>query len=158
MSFDIFANLVNPRHWFNPEPGAPTPIFLAFAVVGLVVFVLAATIRWRRRLLFAGDGLKIRLAKRGSEIALWLSGISLFLILMRYARVPYLSTPILFYLTVLTALGFIAFGIYYFTQRYPLARAEYEAQRERARYLPTPRRGRSSSPRASRQHAAARRR
>ncbi len=146
MNFDIFANLANPRHWFNPEPGQPSSLFLFFGAISLIVLVAAAYIRARRRILFAGDGLKIRIAARATEVALWIAGTALFLIIMRYGNVPYLATPILFYLTFLTALGAIGYAVYYFTKRYPIQRAAYDAQMERQRYLPGNRRSRASAP------------
>lgn len=159
MNFDIFANLVNPKHWFNPEPPPPSILFAVFLFVGVLATAVLAYIRVKRRVLFMGDGLKIRLAARFTEIGLWLFGSWLFLIAMRYLRVPFLATPILMYMTTLALLAFGGYLLYYFTQKYPQQRTYYEAQAERARYLPGARRPRAASPaRPDRRRSAAKRR
>lgn len=159
MSPNVFADLTNPRHWFNTEPGQPGPEFLVLLAFSFVVLVVAFVVNRRRRQLFAGDGLKMRIAGRASEIAMWISGVMLFLAIMRYGNVPYLATPILLYLTVLTGVGFIGYGIYYMTQRYPLKREAYLQQLERQRYLPAPGRARvTAAARLPRKRAVAKRR
>lgn len=156
--FNFFINLTNPRHWFNTEPGQPSFIFAVFAGFYLVAIVVAAYVRWRRKSLFFGDGLNNRIANQATEIVLWIAGVALFLIAMRYLNVPFLATPFLFYIAFLVTLAFIGYGIWYVTQRYPRLRVAYELEAEKLRYLPNPRRQKPAPPhRPARQRATAKR-
>lgn len=63
-----------------------------------------------------------------------IGGIGLFLLLMRYLGVPYISMRFLLYLTTLSAVGFVGFLLYYFQKRYPARVAAVRAEEVRRRY------------------------
>ena len=137
--------LLNPSHWMDGDPGAPSAwywllvvLFAALSVAGGVTYSYLRTGR------FAGHGLHSRMAEVAgmamASLGLW----GLFLMLMRFLGIGLLSARILVYLTLLAGLGMAAYAIYFWLRRYPARLAAYVREEERKRYLPTPKSARTA--------------
>jgi hypothetical protein len=136
------SRLLDLSRWFAPFPEPPDPLYLvAVAVFGLWT-IASVVIYVRRRQLFAGNGALIGMGTRFGPWAILIGGIGLFLLLMRYLGVPYISIRFLLYLTILTAVGYLVFLVYYFRQRYPARVAAVRAEELRRRYAADRRRKR----------------
>ena len=133
-----FANLIH--GWFDPFPESPTTVHYV-AVSAFVVWTIASMVLYiRRRSIFAGRGALIGMTKRFGGYAIAIGWTGLFLAAMRYLAVPYLNIRFLFYLTILSAIGFLGFVAYYVRRHYPTRVAEVKAHDLRRRYASTPKR------------------
>lgn len=122
--------------WFDPFPPPPSPIYLV-AVAAFVIWTIASLyLYFFRRRVFAGNGALIGMATRLGGYAITIGFVGLFFLAMRYLQVPYLDVRFLLYLTILSAIGFIIFIIYYLRRRYPARVAQVKALELRQRYGP----------------------
>lgn len=133
--------LLEAGHWFNPFPGPPSSLYL-LATTGFVLWTVASLfLYYFRRQIFAGNGALIGILTRFGPAAIAIGLTGLFLLAMRYAGIPYLSIRFLLYLTILAAIGYLGFLVYYFLRRYPARLAEVRAAELRRRYAPERKRG-----------------
>ena len=120
--------------WFTSFPGPPSLLDLVAVAFFLIWTIATVVVYVRRRPLFAGNGALIGIVTRFGPYAITIGAIGLFLLLMRYVAVPYISMRFLLYLTTLSAVGFIGFLGYYFRRRYPARLAAARAEEVRRRY------------------------
>jgi hypothetical protein len=121
--------------WFDPFPPPPTTLDLVLVVVFFALWTLASIgVYYYRRRLFAGNGALIGVATRFAPYAITIGFVGLFLIVCRVAEVPYISIRFLLYLTVLAAIAYVGFLIYYLRRRYPARLAAVRAEEVRRRY------------------------
>ncbi len=133
--------LLDLGHWFDAIPGQPSQIYLV-AVIGFTVWTIASIyLYYFRRKIFAGNGALIGMATRFGPYAIAIGLIGLFLLAMRYAGIPYISVRFLLYVTILAAIGYLGFLVYYLRRRYPARLAEVRAAELRRRYAPERKRG-----------------
>lgn len=128
------SKLFDLSRWFAPFPEPPGPLYLVAAVVFVIWTIASIVIYIRRRVLFAGNGALIGVVTRFGPYAITIGVTGLFLLIMRYAGIPYISIRFLLYLTILSAIGFIGFLVYYSQKRYPARVAAVRAEEIRRRY------------------------
>lgn len=129
--------LLDLGHWFEAFPGPPGPLYLVLLVFFVVWTVVSLYLYWFRRTVFAGNGALIGIASRYGRYAIAIGLLGLFLLVMRYLGIPYLSIRFLLDLTVLAAAGYVIFLIYYMIARYPRRLAEVRAHDLRRQYAPS---------------------
>ena len=129
------SKLLDLSRWFAPFPEPPGPLYLVAAFVFVIWTIASVVIFLRRRILFAGNGALIGVVTRFGPYAITVGSIGLFLLLMRYGGVPYISIRFLFYVAMLSAVGFSGFLVYYFQRRYPARLAAVRAEEVRRRYV-----------------------
>ena len=135
------AKLLEVGRWFEAFPGPAGPLELV-AVVAFGMWTAASIYLYlARRKVFAGKGALIGMVTRLGPYAIAIGVLGLFFLAMRYFGVPYLSIRFLLYLTILTAVGYLGFVVYYLRFRYPRRVAEVRAFEMRRRYSPQPKRG-----------------
>ncbi|MBI2909421.1 MAG: hypothetical protein HYX92_17385 [Chloroflexi bacterium] len=156
-SFDIdFAKLFDLSHWFDADPGFPSGYYLVLAAI--YVAILAASVYGYlvyTRKTFSEHRFKKRVAE---GVSLWAGAVAivaLALFALRFAQVPYGSTRILVYLTLLTSVGLAGFLVFYMKRLYPGRLEAYEARLLKARYAPKPK---PATPPSVKRKAKARRR
>lgn len=133
--------LLDSGHWFDSFPGPPSQIYLVAVVVFLIWTAASLYVYYFRRKIFAGNGALIGMATRFGPYAIAIGAIGLFLLVVRYAGIPYISIRFLLYVTMLAAIGYLGFLVYYLTRRYPARLAEVRAAEVRRRYAPERKRG-----------------
>ena len=136
------SKLLDLSRWFAPFPEPPGSIYLVAVVVFGLWTIASVLLYVRRRQLFAGNGALIGMGTRFGPWAILIGGIGLFLLLMRYLGVPYISIRFLLYVTILAAIGYVGFLIYYLRRRYPGRLAAVRAEEQRRRYAASRRRKR----------------
>lgn len=137
--------LLNPGHWFNPNPGPPSPYTVLAAlllVAGLAASVYFAFIHVRGR--YASHAYKAAVFGRFGQAFAGACAIGLVLVAARFAGIPFLSLRALLYLDFIAILALAGFAIYYFGRLYPVRLAAYDARVLRQRYLPRPGTGKGS--------------
>jgi len=133
--------LLDVGHWFDSFPGPPSQVYLVAVVVFLIWTAVSLYVYYFRRKIFAGNGALIGMATRFGPYAIAIGVIGLFLLAMRYAGIPYISIRFLLYVTMLAAIGYLGFLVYYLTRRYSARLAEVRAAEVRRRYAPERKRG-----------------
>ena len=148
------AKLMDLAHWFDPNPGPPSPYYVLVALVlaaGLGIALYFSFVHVPRA--YADHTFKAQVFGRFGKAFAILFGLGLILALLRYVQVPYLSARFLLY-TDLAAAGLLAlFGVFYFSRLFPVKLAAYEAEALRRRYLPKPglgKRGKKKRPKKAR--------
>lgn len=108
-----------------------------------VLFVVSAVAYWQRAKLAArfspNNPVLRRLIRRASKAGMWTAGIGLFLAVMRYTQIPYLSMPIWMYLLLLSMIGIVGYFVYDLSERYPLAVWKLQESHVERRYRPAAR-------------------
>ncbi|HLH74918.1 MAG TPA: hypothetical protein VKX96_16650 [Chloroflexota bacterium] len=136
-----FSKLLDVGRWFDAFPGPPGPLYLV-AVAFFLIWTLASVyLYFFRRKVFAGNGALIGMMTRFGGYAIAIGLVGLFLLAMRYAGIPYLSIRFLLYVTILAAIGYLGFIVYYLRMRYPARLAEVRAFEMRRRYSTERKRG-----------------
>lgn len=133
--------LLDIGHWFESFPGPPSQIYLVAVVVFLIWTAVSLSVYYFRRKIFAGNGALIGIATRFGPYAIAIGVIGLFFLAMRYAGIPYISIRFLLYATMLAAVVYLGFLVYYLTRRYPARLLEVRAAEVRRRYAPERKRG-----------------
>jgi hypothetical protein len=128
------SKLIDPSRWFQPFPEAPGALYIVVAVAFIIWTIASILVYMRRRQLFAGNGALIGIVTRFGPYAITIGAIGLFLLAMRYLGVPYISIRFLLYVTVLAAIGYLGFLVYYLRWRYPSRLAAVRAEELRRRY------------------------
>lgn len=123
---------------FNTPP-SPGPFFTALTVCFGVLFVASALAYWRRAKLAPNNPIMRRLIRRISKAGMWIAGIGLFLALMRYQQIDYLSWPLWMYLLILSMIATLAYFVYDFSERYPVAVWKLQQSEVERRYRPAAR-------------------
>jgi hypothetical protein len=117
-------------------PPNPGPFFTAFTVALVVLFLICAFAYWRRGRLARNNPVLRRLIRRAAQVGMWTSAIAILLALTRYAQIPYLSMPIVLYLSLLLIVGVVAYFVYELSERYPLAVWKLQESHIERRYRP----------------------
>ena len=131
--------LLNPEHWFNGSPGPASAWYWILFAFFLVVAAAGGVIYWVLRPgRYAGNTLHARMAEVAGIAAVSYGLWGLFLLLVRALGIGLLSARLLMYLTLLAAVGLLAYAVYYQMKFYPLRLAAYNKEQERKRFLPTP--------------------
>ena len=126
------------NYMFNTPSDSSTVFAILIAGFGLL-FLVSAFAYWRRAKLARNNPpLKTRI-RRMAAAGMWCAGIGLFLALMRYLQIDYVSMPILTYLLLLTIVAVVAYFVYDFSERYPLAVWRLEEASLERRYRPAAR-------------------
>lgn len=133
---------MDPGHWFEAFPGPPGPLYLVLVVFFVIWTVISLYLYTFRRTVFAGNGALIGMAARYGRYAIAIGLVGLFLLAMRYLGIPYLSVRALLVATILAAIGYVAFLVYYMIYRYPARLAEVRAHDLRRKYAPARKRAR----------------
>jgi len=133
--------LLDVGRWFDAFPGEPSQIYLVAVVFFLIWTIVSASVYYFRRKIFAGNGALIGMATRFGPYAIAIGLAGLFLLAMRYAGIPYISIRFLLYVTILAAIGYVGFLVYYLVRHYPARLAEVRAAEMRRRYAPERKRG-----------------
>lgn len=141
--FDL-RKFVEVGRWFSPFPGPPGPLYLVLGLFFVVLVVGSILLYVFRARIFAQKPVLKGMVTRFGWYPFWIGVTGLLLLAARYGQVPYFDMRILLYLTVLAALGFIGFIVYYLRARYPRRVAEWRAFELRRKYAPEPRRKRRS--------------
>jgi hypothetical protein len=134
------SKLFDLARWFNPFPEPPGILYIvALVAFGLWTIASIAVYLYRRRL-FVGNGALIGIVTRFGPYAITIGGIGMFLLVVRFVGIPYISIRFLVYLTILAAIGYLVFLGYYLARRYPRRVAQVRAAEIRRRYTSTDRR------------------
>lgn len=136
--------LVDVGRWFNSFPGPPGPLYLVLVVFFILWTALSIYLFAFRRKVFAQRPAMKGMATRFGWYAIWIGVLGLLLLGVRYAAIPYFDMRIFLYLTILAALGFAGFLLYYGRVQYPKRVAEIRAFELRRKYAPARRRKRRS--------------
>lgn len=129
--------LLSPDHWFDKDPGPLTVLYAIPAGILVVTFLFSLFIYLRRREIYAGHALHIKLARIVTSTSMTISGIGILLLLARAAEMTWISMRFLLYLDLLALIAlFIYFKFYYLAYRYPNDLAYYEKEERRRRYIP----------------------
>jgi hypothetical protein len=129
--------LTDGNYLFQTPPTAGAA-FTALTVGFGLLFVLCAVAYWRRGKLAPENPVLRRLIRRVATAGMWSAGIGLFLALMRYAQIPYVSMPFLMYLLLLSMIGVVAYFVYDLSERYPLAMWKLQESHIERQYRPAP--------------------
>src|SRR5690242_11356072 len=124
--------LLSPDHWFDKNPGPLTVLYAVPAGILVVTFLFSLFIYLRRRDIYAGHVLHIRLARILTTASMTISGIGILLLLARAVQMDWLSMRFLLYLDLLALIGLFAyFKFYYLAYRYPHDLAYFEKEERR---------------------------
>jgi hypothetical protein len=124
---------------FNTPSGTPTVYFGVMTAFFGALFLLSAFLYWRRAKLAGENPVLRRFVRRVAKAGMWTSGIGLFLALMRYLEIPYLSMPIWLDLLVLSMIAIVGYFVYDLSERYPIAVWRLQEAHVERRYRPAPR-------------------
>ena len=126
-------------YFFQNPPPAPSAYFTVLTVGFAVLFLGSAFAYWRRAKLARENPVLRRFIRRVAKTGMWTAGIGLWLALMRYAQMPYLSPRILMYLLLLSMIGIVGYFVYDFSERYPIAVYKLQESHLARRYRPAAR-------------------
>src|SRR5712692_5811336 len=85
------SKLFDLSRWFNPFPEPPGILYLvALVAFGLWTIASIAVYLYRRRL-FAGNGALVGIVTRFGPYGITIGGIGMFLLVMRFVGIPYIS-------------------------------------------------------------------
>ncbi len=131
-------NILSGDYLFNTPSDAPSGFFGVLTAAFVVLFLGAAFVHWRRGKIAPNNPIQRRFIRRVAKTCMWISGIGIFLALMRYIAFPYLADPfwllLLFIGTILTA----AYFVYDWSERYPVAVWKLQHNTLARRYRPMP--------------------
>ncbi len=148
------SGLLNPSHWFDGNPGSPSPYYLILVVVfALLTVAGGVSYYYLRPGRFRDHALRARLAEVVGVVSISLGLWGLFLLFMRYLNVGILSARVLLYLTILVVLGLAGYFVYFYLRRYPSMLATYHREEEHKRFLPKPKEKGKAMPSAAVPHA-----
>lgn len=118
-------------------PAVEPSAFFGILTAGFAVLFLAGALAyWRRGKLAPGNPpLKNRI-RRIATAAMWYAGVGLFLAAMRYAEIPYIGMPLWMFLLLLAMIATVAYYVYDFSERYPLAVWRLQESTVQRRYRP----------------------
>lgn len=133
------TRLLSPDYLFQTPPGDPTTGFGVLTAAFVVLFLGSALVYWRRGKLAPDNPALRRMIRRMAQAGMWLSGLALFLALMRYTQVPYFSMPILLYLLLLGMVVTAGYFVYEFSERYPLQVWRLQESHAQRQYRPSAR-------------------
>lgn len=132
-------HVLDGNYLFTTPMQAPTGFFVAVSA-GFIVLLLASTFSyWRRLKLAPHNPVMRRFIRRVAYAGVWYAAIGIFLVIMRYIELPYLGMPILMYLLILAMIVSVAFYVYDYSERYPLAVWKLQETHAERRYRPTSR-------------------
>jgi hypothetical protein len=132
----LHTQILSPDYLFSSQTGAASNYFTALTVAFGVIFVGSAIVYWRRGKLARQNAIFRRLLRRSSTSGMWSAGTGLFLALMRYAEIPYLSAPILMLLLIVLMIYLVGYYVYDLSERYPLAVHRLQQSAIEQRYRP----------------------
>lgn len=138
-----FHKLIDPSRWFAAFPEPPGPLYLVLVAFFVVWTIVAMVLYLFRGRIFARQPALKGMATRFGWYAVSIGWIGLFFLAVRYAQIPYFDMRIFLFLTILLALFFVGFVIYYLRVRYPKRVAEIRAHERRQKYAPEPKRRRA---------------
>lgn len=128
--------------WFDAFPGPPGTWYLV-ALVGFIIWTIGSIVLYLfRGRIFAGNPALKGMVTRFWSYAFTIGLLGLFFVAVRYASIPYFDMRVFLYLTILLAVGFVGFIVYYLKARYPKRVAELQAEALRRKYASTSRRRR----------------
>lgn len=134
--FDI-ARLFSFDHLFDTTPGPISVLYAIPAAILIVTFVLSFYINLRRRDIYNGHALHMRVARIFTNASMTVSGIGILLVVARALEMDWLSTRVLLYLDLLALIALFAyFQFYYMRLRYPEDLAYYNEEERKRRYIP----------------------
>lgn len=144
-SLDL-SRLLNPAHWMDGNPGAPSSWYWLLVVFFAALSVAGGiTYSYLRPNRYAGHSLHFRMAEvvgmALASLGLW----GLFLMLVRFLGIGFVSARILVYLTLLGAVALAIYAVYWRVRQYPARLTAYLRDEERKRYLPTPKAARANN-------------
>ena len=130
-------HLLTGDYLFN-TPTDESGYFLALTIVFALLFIASAFAYLRRAKLAGDNPILRRVIRRAARAGMWTAGIGLFLALMRYTQVPYLSMPIWMLLLIIAMIVIVGFFVYDLSERYPLAVHQLRESHRERRFRPTP--------------------
>ncbi len=126
-------------YWFQLHPGPPSIIHWVLAALYTAGIAGSAAYFLKTRQTAGDNTFRMNIARRVGLTAGLLCGFGLLFIGFRFWEIPVLSFR---FWELIIGVGVIGLGSYlgyYFTRRYPVSLASFEAAQLRQRYLPKPR-------------------
>jgi Na+/glutamate symporter len=123
---------------FDTTPPAPPGLFVALPVAFAVLLLLSVLAYWRRARLAPENPVLRRLIRRVAKAGMWIAGIGIALVAVRYAQIDYLEAPVLIVLLFLATIAVVAYFVYDLSERYPLAVWKLQESHVERRYRPPP--------------------
>jgi hypothetical protein len=115
----------------DTTPSFGFALLTAFFVVVLLTSIVAY---WRRAKLARENPAMRRRIRQLSQAGMWTGGTGVFLAIMRYLQIPYIDAPLLLYILILIMIAVVAYFVYDFSERYPVAVYQLEESRLERRY------------------------
>lgn len=138
-AYGVELNPFSPDYLFQ-SPTTPASTAYGILTAGFILLFLVSAVAYFRRSRLARENPVLRrLIRRVATVGMWSAGIGIFLALMRYAQVLYLSMPIFMDLLFLWMIGEVAYFVYDLSERYPLAVWRLQESHVERRYRPTAR-------------------
>lgn len=134
-----FSHIFSSDYLFSSTAQPPSAFFAVLTAGLAVMFLVSLFVYVRRRKLFPMNAAKRRFGRRVAEAGMWIAGTGLFLALMRYIELPYLSAPILMYLLLLGLIGLAGYYVYDYSERLPLATWRLQQAAAQQKFQRTPR-------------------
>ena len=128
--------LLDGNYLFSTPIQAPLRFFGVMTGLMVVLFLAAAFAYWRRSKLVPNNPVGRRFIRRAATAAMYWSGIALFFALMRYGGVDYLAPPIWMYLVILGMIATVAYFVYDWSEKFPLAVWQLQQSHQQRRFRP----------------------
>lgn len=133
--------LIDAGHLFDPNPGPPSAVYFAYALIFLIVLGVGAYGYFVVRPTF-GNKLRRYYAQVLSTGAMIVGGVGLIFIILRFLTVPVLSARILTYFWLVVTFAYSVFVVYFLYRVQPRRLRKYQEAFTRAQFRPRPRPGR----------------
>jgi len=133
------TRLLSPDYLFQTPLGNPTTGFDVLTAAFVLLFLACAVLYWRRGKLAPQNPPLRRMLRRIASAGMWCAGIALFLALMRYTQIPYISMPIWMYLLLLGIVCVVGYFVYEFSESYPIAVWRLQESHVQRQYRPAAR-------------------
>lgn len=135
---EVLVNILSGDYLFNTPSDSPSAYYAALTAGFGLLFVVSALAYWRRGRLAPDNPVRRRFIRRVSKVGMWCGGVGLFLALMRYLEVPYLGIPFWMLLLIVSMILVVAYFVYEWSERYPLAVWQLQENTLARRYRPPP--------------------
>lgn len=132
-------NILDGNYLFRTPPQSPSWVFAVLTVGFGLLLVGGAFAYWRRNKLVGNNPVLRVFVRRISQTSMYYAVAGLFFAAMRYLSVDYLAMPIWMYLLLLCMIVSVAYYVYDFTMRVPVALWKIQQNQVERRYRPTAR-------------------
>ena len=149
---EIFERLLPSYWWTDPTEAIGGPIWLAVAVLLVVLFMAGVALWLLAPRIAPTHSLHRRLLIRAAKWSIGLATVGLFLLLFRWQLTPFLSKRLWLFVWIAVTAGMVGYAFRYRRTGYPVDLAAWHDSERRRRYLPKPAGGGSRQRRRSRRN------